>query len=426
MVIGILLALILMIVCSMRGISIIVVAPICAVLAAVTGGADLLVSYTETYMGGVADYVLKYFPLFLLGAIFGELMKNSGAAASLARFVMRKLGAKRAILACMLATIILVYGGVSTFCVVFALYPFLFFCFKEADIPLRLMPGVLFGGIIVTQATLPGCLQIQNIIPCNMLGVSLQAAPVMGTSAFIIMAVATLIYLNWEAKRLRAKGFHFEDERNEAEQFNENENLPNVVLSILPIVAVVVLLNVFNVPAVGALVGGVLLTMVLFFKRIWTDMLGTFNTACSNSVPAIMNTACAVGFGAVIQTLSGFDNIVEAIESLAGGNPFLFAFIAVNILAGVTGSASGGTAIALNAVGERLLATGANPEALARVCAVSSCGLDSLPHNGAVITIINYCGQTHKKSYFPIFVVSVILPIIGGLWCMLLASLGIV
>lgn len=426
MIIGILLALALMMICSMLGISIIFVAPICAILAAVTGGANLLTAYTETYMSGVASYVCSYFPLFLLGAIFGELMKNSGAAASLARFVMRKLGAKHAILACMVATIALVYGGVSTFCVIFALYPFMFFCFKEADIPLRLMPGVIFGGIIVTQSTIPGCLQIQNIIPCTMLGVSLQAAPIMGTTAFILQAAAALIYLNWEARRLRSKGFHFEDERNEAAKFNENEDLPNVVLSVLPIVTVVVLLNAFDFPAVGALTGGVLLTGVLFFNRLRANLVPSINTACGNSMPAILNTACAVGFGSVIQTLSGFESIVSMIESLAGGNPFIFAFIAINILAGVTGSASGGMTIALNAVGDRLLATGASPAALARVCAVSSGGLDSLPHNGAVITIINYCGQNHKKSYFPIFVVSVIVPIFGGLWCVLLANMGIV
>ncbi len=426
MIIGILIALALMVVCSMFGISIIIVAPICAVIAAATDGGDVLVQYTGTYMEGVAAYVADYFPLFLLGAIFGELMKNSGAAASLAKFVMKKLGAKRAILACMLATIILVYGGVSTFCVIFALYPFMFFCFKEADIPLRMMPGVLFGGIIVTQATLPGTLQIQNIIPTSMLGVDLQAAPIMGTTAFLIMATLAVFYLNWETKRLRAKGYHFEDERNEASKFDADVELPNVILSILPIVTVVVLLNVFDFSAVMSLVGGILLACILFGKRVGKEMLPSINTACKNSMPAILNTACAVGFGTVIQQLSGFDSIVSGLESISGGSPYMFAFIAVNILAGVTGSASGGTRIALEAIGERLLSTGANPAALARVCAVSSCGLDSLPHNGAVITIINYCGQTHKKSYFPIFVVSVVLPIVGGLWCVLLATLGIV
>ena len=425
MIWGILIAMALMMLCSMRGISIVVVAPVCAILAAITGGGDLLKAYTTTYMTGVGNYVAEYFPIFLMGAVLGELMKNSGAAASLAHFVMKKLGVKHAILACMLATIVMVYGGVSTFCVIFALYPFMFFCFKEADIPLRMMPGVLFGGIIVTQATLPGCLQIQNIIPCTMLGVDLQAAPIMGTTSFIIMTVGAVLYLNWETKRQRTKGYHFEDERNEAKTLNVEEDLPNVVFSVLPIVAVIVLLNVCKFPAVGALFGGIVLSVVLFFKRLKANMLPTFNTACKNSMPAILNTACAVGFGSVIQTLTGFNGLVKGLESLAGGNPFVFAFIAVNVLAGVTGSASGGTRIALDAVGKQLLATGANPAALARVCAVSSCGLDSLPHNGAVITIINYCGQTHKKSYLPIFVVSVVLPIIGGLWCVLLANLGI-
>ena len=425
MVIGILLALVLMIVCSMRGISILIVAPICALLAAATGGLDLLSAYTGTYMGGVGNYIVQYFPIFLLGAIFGEIMKNSGAAASLAEFVMEKLGVQRAILACLIATIILVYSGISTFCVVFALYPFMFFCFKQADIPLRLMPGVLFAGIIVTQATIPGVLQIQNIIPTEILGVSLQAAPIMGTTAFIIMALGALFYLNWEVKRLHRKGLHFEDERNEAEKLNKNQKLPNIICSVLPLVTVVVLLNFMKVPAVAALAAGIIVSLILYFNNLKSELLSTINTACSNSMPAILSVACVVGFGTVIQSLGGFTTIVDSLEKLSGDNPFVFAFIAVNILAGVTGSASGGTAIALNAVGDKLLALGANPEALARVCAVSSCGLDSLPHNGAVITIINYCGQTHAKSYFPIFVVSVVLPIVGGLWCVLLATLGI-
>lgn len=427
MIYGIIISLAFLMFGAMRGWPIIILAPVAAILAAITAGENAFLMYTETYMQGVGAYIMSWFPMFLLGAIFGELMKESGAAASIAKGIIGAIGAKRAIFAIMIAIVILVIGGVSIFTIVFAIYPFTLICFKEADLPQRLMPGVIVGGIIVSESSVPGNPQIQNLIPTSMLGVSPMAAPIMGFSSFVLMFLLVLLYLNWEAKRLKTKGYHFEDERNELSGFDYTKGgLPNFWLSLLPIILIIMLLNVVGWHPVISVSCGVLLLLALFFQHLYNSLAKSFTTGCSNAMPAIMNTACAVGFGSVVQVLPGFDRLVGMLEGLVQGNPYLFAYIAINILAGVSGSASGGMVIAINAIGKKMLATGANPAALARVLAVSSVGLDTLPHNGAVITIINYCGQNHKKSYFPMFIVSVIIPCIAGLYCVILANLGII
>lgn len=428
MIYGIVLALAFLMFGSMKGWPILVVAPIGALIAGLTvPGQDLLALYTEAYMGGVANYIKSWFPMFMLGAIFGELMKESGAAASIARTIIRKLGAKHAIAAVMISIIILVVGGISIFTIVFAIYPFMLIVFKEANLPQRLMPGVVIGGIIVSESSIPGNPQIQNLIPTSMLGVEPTGGAVIGFTCFIFMTILAIVYLNWEAKRLMAQGYYFEDERDELKDFNlDSEDLPGFGISLVPIVVIIVLLNVVKLAPVISVGCGIILQFILGFKKLHKGIRGFVATACNNSMPAIMNTACAVGFGGVVQILPGFDQLVNMLNGLVQGNPYLFAFIAVNALAGISGSASGGMTIALNAVGDTLLATGANPGSLARVVAISSVGLDSLPHNGAIITIINYCGQDHKKSYFPMFIVSVVIPVIAGVLAVVMANMGIV
>ncbi len=427
MVIGIIIGLVVLIYGAMKGWSIVILAPIGALIAAATAGKDLLPMYTMDYMTGVGEYIIKWFPMFLMGAIFGEVMKESGAAASIARKIIDKLGVKYVIFTVMLATVILVVGGVSIFCIIFVLYPLMLMCFKEADIPKNLMPGTIIAGIIVSESSFPGNPQIQNIIPTQMLGVSPMAGPIIGFSSFAIMFALCLIYLNYKVKKAKEAGLGFVDDKNEMAISNAEEvALPNFWLSLLPIVVIIVLLNVFMINVIVSMASGIIFTIILFFGKIKKNIIGILNKGAMNSIPAIMNTATAVGFGSVIKVLPGFNSIVNGLNKVVKGNPYMFAFIVVNVLAMVAGSSSGGMTIALNAVGEKLLASGANPNALARIVAISSVGLDTLPHNGAVITILTYCGITHKDGYKPMFVVSVLVPIVVSLWAVLLANIGVV
>jgi len=420
---GILIGLAFLMYGAMRGWSIAILAPIAGLIAAATAGENLLPMYLEKYMVTAGTYVTNWFPMFWMGALFGEVMKVSGAAQSIARKLIDVIGVKRVVLAMMLAIAILVIGGVSVFAIIFVIYPLMLMCFKEGDIPRKLIPGVLIGGVIVSESSFPGNPQIQNIIPTTMLGVDPMAAPFMGYTAFILMFAAATIYLNWEVKKAKDRGEGFVDDRNELALMAQDKELPNFLLSLLPIILIMVLLNVVKFHVVVSMTAGILLTILLFFNNMKGKIKSSLGAGTSNAYPAIMNTALAVGFGGIIQVLPGFQQLVNGLDAISGGNPYLFAFIAVNLMAGFAGSASGGMTIALNAVGDKLLATGANPEALARIVAVSSVGLDSLPHNGAIITMLTYAGVSHKDGYKPMFIVSVVIPVIAGLYCVVLGNL---
>ena len=119
----------------------------------------------------------------------------------------------------------------------------------------------------------------------------------------------------------------------------------------------------------------------------------------------------------VIASLAGFVFIRDGMLGIAPGSPLVSEALAVNVLAGITGSASGGLSIALSAMGATFMSAGAaagvSPELLHRVASISSGGLDSLPHNGAVITLLAICQLTHRESYKDIFMVSVAGPLLA-------------
>src|SRR5436305_5747361 len=149
-----------------RGLSVILFAPVCALLAVALAGRPLLPSYTETFMAAAAGYIRSFFPLFLLGAVFGKLMEASGAAGAVAALIARTLGPRRAIPAVVLACAVLTYGGVSLFVVAFAVYPLGATLFRRAAIPKRLLPGAIaLGAFTFTMDALPGSPQVQNLIP---------------------------------------------------------------------------------------------------------------------------------------------------------------------------------------------------------------------------------------------------------------------
>jgi H+/gluconate symporter-like permease len=133
------------------------------------------------------------------------------------------------------------------------------------------------------------------------------------------------------------------------------------------------------------------------------------------SLLTIMNTATEVGYGSVVSSLPGFKRISEFLMSIDPGTPLISEAVTVNVLAGITGSASGGMAIALEAMGARYLEwasrIGLDPEVLHRIASLASGGLDTMPHNGAVITVLAICGLTHKESYADICVCSLVIPV---------------
>ncbi|MBW9154465.1 GntP family permease [Clostridium estertheticum] len=444
-VIGILLSLVLLMYMAYKGFSVIVFAPIFALLAAIFSGLNILPTYTEIFLPNLGKYVTTYFPFFLLGAIFGKTMEQSGAAKSIAKTIVQKLGKKRAMLSVVLSAAILTYGGVSLFVVAFAVYPFAASIFKEADIPKRLVPATIaLGAFTFTMDALPGTPQIQNSIPMKFFNTDLYAAPVMGILGAIIILTSGMAYLEWRKRKAQAAGEGYGKKHTNEPIMVEDDSLPNALISAIPLVSVLVVTlilqklifpnwniiswvtkepyNMLSKGVVGtmnnwalmiALVIGIILAMAINPKRMRGNIAKAINAGAIGSLLAVLNTASEVGFGNVIKTLPGFQSIAHALTNInPHGSPLISEAITVNVLSGVTGSASGGMSIALDTFGKHYLAwassTGISPELLHRVAAMASGGMDTLPHNGAVITLLGIAGLTHKQAYKDIFAITII------------------
>jgi H+/gluconate symporter-like permease len=426
-----------------RGHSVLLLAPGLAVLAAALSGAPALASYTQVFMQATGGFIVSFFPLFLLGAVFGRIMEDSGAAEALARAIARAVGARNAILAVVLACAALTYGGVSLFVVAFAAWPLARALFRETGLPARLIPATIaLGAFTFTMTALPGTPQIQNAIPMPYFGTTAFAAPGLGLIAAAVMLGLGLAWLNRRAARLAAGTAPDPDTGTEAER---REDLPPLGAAAVPVAAVVALTYLFGthvLPRVDAAYlaepgwGGTDLSRVIGLWSVLSALVAasllalvlnrghiaapgkTLSKGAEAALLPVFNTASLVGFGAVVAASPGFAAIRDALDSMAGGNLALSLAVAGGTLAAVTGSASGGMSIALDMLGADFLARarveGVDPALLHRVVAVATGGLDTLPHNGAVVTLLGICGMTHRQAYGDIFVVSVAIPLVAA------------
>ena len=443
---GIFLGLGLLMYLAFKGYSIIWVAPLAAAVVALTGGLDIISTYMGPYMTGFVGFVKAWFPAFLLSAIFGNMMETTGAAKSIAIFLTHKLGSKLAIAAIVLSCAVLTIGGVSLFVVVFAIYPLALAMFKEANISRKLIPGAIaLGAFTFTMTAVPGSPQIQNLIPMTYFGTTAMAAPIMGLTATFILFFGGVYYLNWKRNKLESQGeFYTEPDLAHMGKKDDGEKLPNILVALLPLVTVVTILNVLpyvvkfteEQKAAGrsasefivyALLAGIALIFVLNINKR-EKLMKSLAVGSQGALGAIMNTSAAVGFGTVVRAVPGFADLTNILLAIPG-NPLISLAVAVNLLAGATGSASGGMGIALAALGAKYMelakTTGIDPQAFHRIASLASGGMDTLPHNGAVLTLLNNTGMTHKDSYFDIMVVSLILPIVASIPAIALAAMGI-
>ncbi|CAN6960988.1 MULTISPECIES: GntP family permease [unclassified Psychrobacter] len=448
-----------------RGYSVLILAPIMAILAVFLSG-DFLSSipaYTDIFMGALSGFLLKFFPIFLLGALFGRLMADSGAATAIAKTVVEKLGASKAILAVILVCAILTYGGVSLFVVAFAIYPIAKDLFKAADIPKRLIPAAIaLGSFTFTMTALPGTPAIQNAIPIPYYNTNVFAAPILGIIGGTIMFICGWLWLQSRARKANAAGEGYgqhdeEDVGGVGAVKKQNEVLDthhtSFTVAMIPLVLVIALnalltyavfpsldfsglqaqfpdLNIAGSLGLWSIIISLVVAIiVLIVMRIghWNNLQKTINRGTYDSMLPIFNTASEVGYGAVIASLAGFLIIRDSILNLTPDNPLISEAVAMTTLAGITGSSSGGLSIALSTLGEDYLrmavAAGIDPELMHRVAVMAAGGLDTLPHSGAVITLLAICGLTHKQSYLNLAMVTMIIPLIAVVAVIILGTM---
>jgi len=476
--VGILLGLALLVWLAMRGWSVLLLAPAAALLAAAFAMEPLLASWTQTFMGSAAIFLAQFFPLFLLGALFGKLMDDSGSVSAIAGFMTERLGERRAVLAVVLAGALVTYGGVSLFVAFFVLVPMAQALFRAASIPRRFMPAAIaLGTSTFTMSALPGTPAIQNAIPMPFFGTTPFAAPGLGIIASIIMLGFGLWWLGRAEAAARRGGEGYgaptgavvdaaaedpvvrelattarEFDPAEIHRGQHSATTPPVARALLPLVVVMsvnLLMSLIVLPRLDfsflaeerwgstslAAVAGVwavvlalacaIAGLIAVNYRYFPSLRASMDAGANASVLPAFSVASLVGFGAVVAALPPFAAVRDWVLSIEGG-PLVSLAVATNVLAALTGSASGGLTIALDALGNAYMELAArndiDPALMHRVAVIGSGTLDSLPHNGAVVTLLALCGLTHRETYFDIVMVAIVGAIIALITVIALGS----
>ncbi|MEA4826990.1 MAG: GntP family permease [Clostridium sp.] len=425
--IGIIGALALLMVLVMKGVNIFIIAITCSAIVALTGGINLYDGLKSDYMGGFVGFFKNNFLIFLTGTLMGKMYEVTNGAKAIAKMIVKIFGKNMALISIPLACGIISYGGVSVFVASFAVFPIAIEVFKEADLPRRFIPAALTFGCSTFAMVAPGAPQIQNAIPAQALGTDLMAGTVVGFISCGVILVLGAFLLYRMVNKAKANGEHFVAKS--VDSFHDEAELPNGIMALIPLIITIILINVkiggkTILPLeAGVFVGSVIVFIILNKHQDNKKILDNVGEACRTSVFAISNTCAVVGFGAVVKASLAFPVVVNAMVNIPGPE-FVGVAVGTTVIAGITGSASGGLGIAAPLLGPVYLAKGVAAAALHRTMSISSAALDSLPHNGYIVTVTNgLCNETHKDAYGPVFWLTVFTPAVGTVVAVILFSL---
>jgi H+/gluconate symporter-like permease len=369
-------------------------------------------------MTGFVNFVKSNFLIFLAGALMGKAYEITGGAKAIAKSIIKLAGTKNAVLAVILATGILTYGGIAGFVVCFSVFPIALEIFRAADIPRRFAPGTIVFGCCTFSAIGPGNPQVGQVVLVNALGTSLTSGAVIGFAATLVTLVIGTVWLNYMVRKAIKNGEHFVAKP--MDKFQDDIALPKAWVALLPLVLTLIAVNIkvggnSIIPIeYGVALGGILAYVLMRkYKIDQLPVMQHLGDGIKNAILAVSNTSSVVGFGSVVKAAVGFPVVISAMTSIPG--PDLVAVsIATTIIAGVCGSGSGGMGIAAPILAPIYTARGVTLAQLHRTMLVSSSGLDTLPHNGFVVTVVNgVANETHRDAYMPIFWITVITPLIA-------------
>ncbi len=433
--IGIFLGIACLIYLVFRGISILIVAPLAAVLIGLLSGNNLVDTLTGPYMDGFVDFAKKNFFIFFFSAIFGKLMGECGAAQSIAyKFsrAVKKLPEKyqkvAAVLSLVLLSLTFTLCGISAFVVVFTLVVIARKLFEEMDVPWRFYTCAPLGSGVIAQSMIPGSPSVHNLIPTQYLGTTPMASPVLGVICAVIAACIGTAYITHIVRKAEraGEGFFPSGELIKKTDLIADED-PHIPLlkCFLPSILLLLTLNVLKQDAVTALIVGIASIYIIFFKTLKGRMLKALTAGAQNSINTVVSVCSTVGFGMVATSVVGYDYLVSALDNIPGP-PIVQMIVAINLCAGVSGSSSGGLGIAFSTMTDRFLASGLDPQIIHRVAVIASCGLDSLPHTNGLITDLSVTKLTHRQAYAHYGFLTVVTPLICVTVAAILVQLGIV
>lgn len=411
--IGIVVALAILIVICYKKFNPFVGTLVCVVVLALFSGLPVLNTITDTYFVGFSEFLKNNFMLFTTGTVFAAIMDGSGAAAAFAKMIYSKVGGRGSIYGCMFAVLVLGYIGVNGWALMFIAYPIFLCVFKQENLPRWLIPGVIYTAQAFNSSMFPGSPQILNVLPTQYLGTDTMAASALGISTGIFTGILCVAYLEYEFRKAKKNNDGFVITEDIAEKMKAFEEMEIVKpwRSVVPMLVLFVLLNAFHIDVNISIIIASFVCVILYWDTT-PKKLNIMDDGVKRASMVIVNTAAVVGFGYVVKSTVGFQNLIDMLANL-GGNPLISFASATTLIAGATGSGSGGIGIAMEVFAQKYIELGVNPEVLHRVAAIACNGLDTLPHNSMVITCLMACGMSHKESYKPIFITSVCFTLLG-------------
>lgn len=434
--VGILIGVCTLIFLAFRGYPIFVIGSVASVIVLLFSGMNVLDALLGTYMDSFSEYISSYFFIFLLSSIFGRMMGKTGAAQSIAyktsRLIRKKSNEKNhkflVVMSLVIINMVLTLGGVSLFVVVFTVVEIAKELFEEFDVPWKMYTCGVLGSSSFTSTMVPGNPAIINIIPTNYLGTNTMAAPLLGIICAVITFLLGALYILLETKKntKNKEGFFptgqkIKEAGLEKVQFVEQP----LIKCLIPSIVLILVLNVFSASAVVALTAACLVKIALFYKELMPNLPEVFKMGGENAMSAIVSICAAVGFGSVVASVPGYQLVINSLDSIPGP-AMLQLVLSFNVISAVTGSSSGGASIAFSTLGDHFLDLGLSPQVIHRVGIMSSNGLDSLPHSGAIFNTLNITRLTHKQAYKNYFMLTVVLETGMSLFAGILAIFGIV
>lgn len=419
-VIGILVAILVIIYLSVKGLNIVVAAPLATLIVILTNHMDIfgsLIGPEKSFMAGLAGFLIKNFAIFLLGAVLAQYMEKSRATVSIADGILSLVGLDNEFMVLVAFAVIagiLTYGGVSLFVVMFALVPLARPIFRRLDINWSLLPIPLFmGTATITMSMLPGTPSVQNAVPTTYLKTSLTAAPLLSMIGVVTLLVYGLVYLRIMLNRSKAKGEHFYSYLDDPSQIPAEDNedtadlpKPSVLVAILPLIVLVgIILTFSKVPNIIliALTVGIILSAILYRPYLPENKL-LLNNGAQGAVPSAFATSSSVAFGSVLTGAPGFAIIQQAIMSIPG-SPLIGLSVATALLGGITGSSSGAIGIVMQNFAQTYLQMGVAPELIHRIAVVASAVITVVPHSGVTITFNSISGLNLKNGFMHQFLI---------------------
>lgn len=420
-IVGLILAFALLMFMIMKGVNIYLTVFVCALVVAITSQMNIYETYKVHFMGGFTNFFKNYYLIFLTGTLMAKAMDVTGAAKSIAKAITRIMGTEWAFVSVPLACGVLCYGGVSAFVCSFAVFPIALQVFRAADLPRRAIPGALCFGCSTFAMIAPGAVQIHNAVPSENLGTTFMAGTVNGFISCGFMLVAGILFLRFWLKKAKVNGERFVAKTDDVFTDDPDEKLPNPFVSLLPLVVAICLINIKIgdvpiAPVEAGILAGAVVAVLLGLKYIDPKTLPKhFADGAAMALFSITNTCAVNGFGGVASNSPVFGNIVDSMLNIPGPK-LLGLVIGTTVIAGLCGSASGGLGIAVPILGPVYLQQGIAPSIIHRIMALSSSALDSLPHNGYIVTVTNgLCKESHKDAYGLVFWLTVVIPFLGSI-----------